>query len=61
MSMNTTILEMSSLIENITTEKQLIICSDGSTKDSESGGAFVISDGDERILVTGHNPDTAHK
>ena len=58
---NITILDMSTLIENITKEKKIIICSDGSTKENESGGAFVISDGDERILVTGHNPDTVHK
>ena len=58
---NVTILDMSTLIENITKEKKIIICSDGSTKENESGGAFVISDGDERLLVTGNNPDTAYK
>ena len=58
---NINIIDMSTLIENINKEKYIIIFSDGFTKENESGGAFVISDGDERLLVTGHNPDTAHK
>ena len=54
-------IQIETLIETINKGKKIIICSDGSTKANESGGAFIISDEEENILVTGHNSDTAHQ
>ena len=45
----------------VTRNNKLIICTDGSYKQGCSGGATVITDENEEILVTGYNPDTGHE
>ena len=44
----------------VTHHNKLIICTDGSYKQGYSGGAAIITNENEEILVTGFNPDTGH-
>ena len=49
------------LCECITHPKIILICTDGSYKQNSSGGATIITDEYENILVSGYNPDTGHE
>ena len=60
MIQNTTIHNMSDLIEHITDDKTIMICSDGALKGKLSGGAWVMAGDKGEIFAIGINPDTAH-
>ena len=48
------------LCECVTHQQTLIICTDGSYKLKSSGGATIITEKHENILVSGFNLDTGH-
>ena len=58
---NFTILNPELLCEFVINENKIIICTDGSYKSTSSGGATVITDKEEKIMATGHNPDTGQE
>ena len=58
---NFKIINNNTLCECITHKKKLIICTDGSYKPHSSGGATIITDENETILVSGFNPDTGNQ
>ena len=55
-----TLNNMSDLIEHITDDKTLMICSDGALKGMISGGAWVLAGDKGKIFAISINPDTVH-
>ena len=51
---------VSDLIQIINDQQTILIYSDGEVTDTMSGGAWVIADSKDEILITGWNPNTGH-
>ena len=46
------VINLTLLIQHVKNNDELIICSDGALKNKKSGGAFVLANTQEEILVT---------
>ena len=58
MLQQTNITNMSNLIQHITDENTIFICSDGALKGEYPGGAWVTAGANGDILANGVNPNT---
>ena len=57
---NVNVINPTALLTHVENNDDIMVCSDGALKNTNSGGAFVISNVQEEILVTNRNPDTGH-